>query len=55
MDKSYPNKTPMVVRSLEIEKDLFRPRDIEKKKFGTRNPISQCYWRTYVSCKLHQA
>jgi hypothetical protein len=31
MDKSYPNKTPMVVRSLEIEKDPFRPRDIGEK------------------------
>jgi hypothetical protein len=27
MDKSYPNKTPMVVRSLEMETDQFRPRD----------------------------
>ena len=26
MDKSYPAKTPMVVRSLDIEKDPFRPR-----------------------------
>ena len=50
MDKSYPNKIPMIVRSLEIGKDPFRPWDI-----GTRDPISQCHWRTYVSCKLHQA
>jgi hypothetical protein len=27
MDKSYPNKTPMIVRSLEMETDQFRPRD----------------------------
>jgi hypothetical protein len=27
MDKSYPNKTPMVVRSLEMETNQFRPRD----------------------------
>jgi len=27
MDKSYPSKTPMVVRSLDVEKDPFRPRD----------------------------
>jgi hypothetical protein len=26
MDKSYPNKTPMIVRSLEMETDQFRPR-----------------------------
>jgi hypothetical protein len=25
MDKSYPTKTPMVVRSLELEKDAFQP------------------------------
>jgi len=31
MDKSYHNNTSMVVRSLEIEKDPFRPRDIEEK------------------------
>ena len=36
MDKSYHNKTPMVVRSLEIEKDPFRPRDIEEKILGSR-------------------
>jgi hypothetical protein len=50
MDKSYPIKTPMVVRTLEIGKDPFRPWDIR-----TRNPISQCHWCTNVSCKLHQA
>jgi hypothetical protein len=27
MDKPYPNKTPMVVRSIEMETDQFRPRD----------------------------
>ena len=34
MNKSYPNKTPMVVHSLEIEKDPFRPRDIRKNMLG---------------------
>ena len=30
MDKSYPLRTPMVVRSLEVDKDPFRPKeDIE--------------------------
>jgi hypothetical protein len=29
MDKSYPNKTPMVVWSLEMETDQFRPWDGE--------------------------
>ena len=27
MDKSYPSITLMVVHSLDVEKDLFRPRD----------------------------
>ena len=38
MDKSYPNKTPMVVRSLEIGKDPFRPWDIGEKILEKR------YW-----------
>jgi hypothetical protein len=25
MDKAHPIKTPMVVRSLDLEKDVFRP------------------------------
>ena len=29
MDKSYPTKTPMVVRSLDVENDPFRPRKEE--------------------------
>jgi hypothetical protein len=36
MDKSYPNKTSMVVRSLEIGKDPFRPRDIWEKMLGPK-------------------
>ena len=31
IDKSYHNKTPMVVRSLEIEKYPFIPQDIREK------------------------
>jgi len=27
MDKSYPSKTPMVVLSLELKTDQFRPHD----------------------------
>jgi hypothetical protein len=38
MDKSYPNKTPMVVRSLEIGKNPFRPRDIGEKMLGLEIP-----------------
>jgi hypothetical protein len=29
MNMSYPSKTPMVVRFLNLEKDPFRPRDDE--------------------------
>ena len=29
MDKSYPAKAPMVVRSIDLEKDVFRPREEE--------------------------
>ena len=54
IDKSYHNKTPMVVRSLEIEKYPFKPWDIGEKLLD-QGSISQCYWNTYVSCKLHQA
>jgi hypothetical protein len=38
MDKSYPIKTPMVVRTLEIWKDPFRPRDIGEKVLGLEIP-----------------
>ena len=32
MDKSYPTKPPMVVRSLDVEKDPFRPREEEEEE-----------------------
>ena len=38
MDKSYPNKTPMVVHSLEIGKDPFRLWDIGEKMLGPKIP-----------------
>ena len=38
MDKSYPNKTMMVVHSLEIGKDPFRPWDIGEKVLGPEIP-----------------
>jgi hypothetical protein len=38
MDKSYPSKTPMVVRSLDAEKDLFRPRDDGEELLGPKVP-----------------
>jgi hypothetical protein len=38
MDKAYPIKTPMVVRSLDIEKDPFRPRGKEEEVLGPQVP-----------------
>ena len=38
MDKSYPSKTPMVVRSLEMEKDQFRPHEEGEEILGPEDP-----------------
>jgi hypothetical protein len=38
MDKSYPSKTPMVVLSLDVEKDQFRPRDNGEEILGSEVP-----------------
>jgi hypothetical protein len=38
MDKSYPTKTPMVVRSIDIEKDPFRPPDEGEEVLGPQVP-----------------
>ena len=38
MDKSYPTKTPMVVRSLDVEKDPFRPREEGEEILGPHVP-----------------
>ena len=38
MDKSYPSKTPMVVRSLELKTDQFRPRDEGEEILGPHYP-----------------
>jgi len=38
MDKSYPSKTPMVVRSLDMEKNPFRPRDEDEEVLGPEVP-----------------
>ena len=38
MDKSYPTKTPMVVRSLDVENDPFRPREEEEEILGPHVP-----------------
>src|SRR6266508_5554230 len=38
MDKSYPSKTPMVVRFLDMNKDQFRPRDENEELLGPEVP-----------------
>jgi hypothetical protein len=38
MDKAYPSKTPMIVRSLEIKTDPFRPLDEGEETLGHQVP-----------------
>jgi hypothetical protein len=38
MDKAYPSKTPMIVQSLEIKTDPFRPPDEGEKTLGPQVP-----------------
>jgi hypothetical protein len=38
MDKSYPSKTPMVVQSLDMNKDQFRPKDEDEELLGPEVP-----------------
>ena len=38
MDKSYLSKTPMVVRSLELKTDQFRPQDEGEEILGSHYP-----------------
>ena len=35
IDKPHPLSTPMVVRSLEVNKDPFRPKERDEKTIGT--------------------
>ncbi|KAM0968089.1 hypothetical protein ACFX2J_016395 [Malus domestica] len=38
MDKAYPLSTPMIVRYLDIQKDLFRPKEDDELVFGLEVP-----------------
>jgi hypothetical protein len=38
MDKSHPLSTPMVVRSLDVNKDPFRPRENDEELLGPEVP-----------------
>ena len=38
MDNSHPLSTPMMVRSLDINTDLFRPQEKDEELFGDETP-----------------
>jgi hypothetical protein len=38
MDKTHPLSTPMIVRSLDVKKDPYRPRKNNEKAFGPEVP-----------------
>ena len=38
MDKSFPAMAPMVVRWIDLEKDIFRPRDKGEEILGSEFP-----------------
>jgi len=50
MDKSHPLSTPMVVRSLDVEKDPFRPQEEGWRTTWSWSTKSQCNRRIDVSC-----
>jgi len=49
MDKSYPAKAPMVVRSIDLKKRCFSTTGRGRRDIGVRIPLSQPHWSTYVS------
>ena len=52
MDKSYPSKTPMVVRSLDMEKDPFRPRDDDEEILGPKVPYLSVALMYLANCTI---
>jgi hypothetical protein len=38
MDKAHPLSTPMVVRSLDVKKDPFRPQEVGEETLGPEVP-----------------
>ncbi|XP_074360411.1 uncharacterized protein LOC141700605 [Apium graveolens] len=53
MDKSHPLTTPMVVRSLEVEKDPFRPRKEDEDPLGPEVPYLVQLALLYTSQTTH--
>ncbi|KAL0392455.1 UNVERIFIED_CONTAM: Copia protein [Sesamum radiatum] len=50
MKNAHPLSTPMVVRSLDVNKDPFRPPTHNNEILGPEVPISQCNWCIDLSC-----
>ena len=51
MDKSHPLSTPMVVRSLDINKDSFRPQESDEEVFD--DETTYLNWGTNVPCQQY--
>jgi len=49
MDKSYPAKSPMVVRSIDLKKDVFSTTGRGRRDIRVEVPMSQTHWITYVT------
>ncbi|XP_070679403.1 secreted RxLR effector protein 161-like [Malus domestica] len=50
MDKAYPLSTPMVIRSLDIKKDPFRPKEDDEMVIGPEVPyLSAVYALLYLA------
>ena len=53
MDKSCPLCTPIVVRSLDVDKDPFRPQEKDEELFGPKVPYLSVigvlmYYASYI-------
>ena len=44
MDNSHPLSTPMVVRSLDINTDPFRPQENDEEFLGNETPYLSAIW-----------
>uniref|UniRef100_A0A2N9ITN2 Reverse transcriptase Ty1/copia-type domain-containing protein n=1 Tax=Fagus sylvatica TaxID=28930 RepID=A0A2N9ITN2_FAGSY len=53
MDKAHPLSTPMVVRSLDVKKDPFRPQEVGEETLGPEVPYLSAIRCFDVPCKLH--
>ena len=49
MDKTHPLTTPMVVRSLEVEKNPFHPRKQDEEAIGPEFSYLCAIWSPYIA------